>query len=153
MDGIGSIIAVVFVALILLGGGIAFQYAQSSAAPDKYSNETFDAGSLDTTESFNNSNINGATYLESPTVQDNQSQPYDTSAYTWHTDNGTLTIDSQALANTTNNTIQYSYSMPTQNQQQVTDYLGSVLTIGAWIPFILILGLILLVVGIFGGVS
>jgi len=153
MDSIGSIIAVIFVALALLGGGIAIQYAGSSAATDTPSNETFDAGGVGDTITFTDSNIDGATYLEDPTVEDKNGTVYDPSAYTWDTSNGTLTVDSQALANTTDNTIQYSYSVPTQTQQDVTNYLGNVLTVGAWIPLILIFGLVVTAITVFGGLS
>ena len=130
------------------------QYAFEESGTQESYTQTFDAGSIGSFQYFNQSNRSGVFYTESPIVEDNESAQYvEGQDYEWYSENGSLEITSQTLANTTNNTIDYSLTVPSQQQRQTAGFVATLLKGAKWIPLVLIVGLLVIVLGVFGGLA
>lgn len=152
MDSAQGLIAVVVVALVFVGGGIGAQYALSDMGSQNDYSEDFEAGSVGTLETFNHSNVDGAYYDRSVNVSGANMGMVEGQDYEWHETNGTLTVESERLANSTAK-IDYGYSMPTQAQDDIASTIGYILQTGAWIPLVLIFAVVVLGLGGFSKFS
>lgn len=155
MDGMQTFIAVIFVALLLVGSGIALNVASQSTAT-KYTNLTDELQSdgVGTILGTNNESIDGAYYSDNAIVVNASSGETlkDSQDYTWYETNGTLEIKSGDAANTNLN-VSYDWWDRSQTQITITESMSSLIGAGAYIPVILIVGLIMAVVGMMGGLS
>lgn len=155
MDGPHTIIAIIFVAIVLLGGGIAAQYADKTAA-DKYApNETATSAGVGTVLTLGNSSVDGAYYSDTAKVTNQTSGVVldgGGADYTWNEGNGTVTIESQDAANT-GLYVDYGWWDRSDTQQDTTRLIASILESGTWIPMLLVLGLVLIALAALGGLS
>jgi hypothetical protein len=155
MDGPQAIIALVVVALILAGGALAVTYSTKTTADDTQLSEQNEStvGGINTTVTFPNSSVDGAYYSKNATVTNSTDVELDSPGdYRWFEENGTLEVKSQAAANETL-TANYTIYERTERQQQASTILAYLFQSGAWIPMLLFLGLLVIALGIFGGLS
>lgn len=147
-----SFIAVVFVALVLLGMGISLSVASQSTAT-KYDNvtDTLSSGAINTTLATDNASIEGAYYSDNATVVNASSnlKLSSPSDYLWYNTNGTLKINSQDAAKTTLN-VTYDWYERTDTQITITDTVSQLTAAGAYIPFLLIVALLMAILGMMG---
>lgn len=150
MDSVGGIIAAVLLAAVLVGGAAVGSLALQESAPE-----------YDATESFNTSGV-GSTYsvTEGPYYSNTVEVTNGTGEtmaeetdYTWNDTSGTLTVESQSLANETGASIDYSYQEPTETQSQFAAYVGTLVQTGAFLPLVIIIGVVLVAAGVLGGLA
>lgn len=154
MDGPQAIILVVLVGMCVVGVGIATSYASVTTADDRVVNETNATGAgMNETVTFNSSNLDGAYYSENATVLDeNGTELDDPNDYVWHPENGTLTVQSSEAANESL-TANYTVWERSNEQQTVTATIAGLQQAGAWLPFVLFVGLLLVAMTTLGGLS
>lgn len=154
MDGPQVIILVVLVAMCIVGVGIATSYASVTTADEQTVNETNTTGApINETVTFNSSNIDGAYYSENATVVDeNGTELAEPNDYIWHSENGTLTVKSTEAANESI-TANYTVWERTGEQQTVTTAVAGLVQAGAWLPFVLFVGLLLVAMTTLGGLA
>ena len=153
MDGPQAIIALVFVALVMVAGAIAVDYSAEETAPEYDVNESTTTGSIGTIATFPNSSLEGAYYSETATVTNSSGVVLDNATdYRWYASNGTLTVLSQDAANQTVYA-DYTLSDPTQEQQTVSRGLAFLTNTGAYIPLVLFVGLLVIALSLFGGLA
>ena len=115
MDGPQSIIAVVFVALTLVGGALAVSYAGQTTAATYDATETVETGAIGDLVTLNNSGeVNY--FEEDVTIKTSNNKllaPQED--YEWYSENGTFTVLSDNADNATV-TVDYSYGAPTETQ-------------------------------------
>lgn len=144
MDGMQSIIAVIFIALILVGGAIAASVASQSTAT-KYTNvtDTLQSDSIGTILETNNASEDYY-YSDNATVVNGSSGNTlsDPSDYEWYNTNGTLKINSANAANTELN-VTYDWWERSETEITATENIGVLLETGAWIPFMIIVALLM----------
>lgn len=153
MDGAGTIIAVVFIALALVGGAIVASYASSETVLDRGGSDEITTNGIGTATPLPNS-TDAYSWSDSVEVENTTSNRLLVAEtdYNWNKNNGSVTPLSQDAANTTLN-VEYEYGSPSESQQEATNLLSMILDTGAWIPFLLVLALIILSLSIFGGLS
>jgi len=154
MDGPQAIIALIFVALVMVGGALAVNYSAEETAPEFDVNESTTTDGINSTASFSNSSIVNAYYSDTATVTNASSGTILTNEtdYRWYNSNGTIKILSQNAANTTVYA-EYVFQDPTQEQRTVTRGLAFLTNAGSFIPLILLIGLLAIVLSIFGGLA
>jgi len=146
-----AIVAVVVVAILLVGGGAVAQLSFVESGTSKEYTETFDAGAIGDIITFNESNRDDVIYEENVIVESKNNKLYvEGEDYTWYQNNGTLEVLSSNLANTTDNTIDYVVVAPTLKHRENADRIASLFSITQYIPLLLLIGLILIVLGVFG---
>lgn len=145
MDGPQLIIGAVFIALVLIGGGIVVSYGAQTSAIEYDASETVTTGNVSEVVELNNSS--SAHYWEEDvkiTTSNNkvlvQGEDYD-----WYVNNGTFEVLSDQAANT-EVTVEYHYGAQTETQQEATTIAALILESGAWIPMIIIFALVLFAV-------
>jgi len=155
MDSPGAIVGVVIVAVLLLGALVGAQFAYASSGQTTTVNESVDTGAVGDRVVLNQSNQDGLSYsTDAAVVNASGVDMIPGSDFSWQRTNGTLTVDSERLANETGATVTYAYTVPTQSQNQVVAMLANVLGPGAqWVPLVMILGLVFLAFGVLGGLS
>lgn len=155
MDSIGAVVAAIVLAIMLIGGGAVAQLAyEDSGATQEVVNESFDAGTAGSLVVLNESERDGVFYGEDPVVVNATGQTYLAGQdYDWNERNGTLTVLDGDLVNTTNNTIEYSYTIPSESQTETANTLASLFSAGLWLPLILVVLLVMLAAGALGGLA
>lgn len=154
MDGPQTIIAAVVVALVLLGGGIGVQYSMQEAGTQHNYTEEFDTGTVGSTVTFNESNIDRVYYTERVTVTNESGENMlEGDDFEWYQENGTLKVSSSDLANNVNAQIDYSLRNPTDSQHTFATILGNIYQSGAYIPMLVILALVFLAIGTLGALT
>lgn len=149
-----AIVALVVVAILLVGGAATAQYAYEEVGDEVELNETFDAGDVGTYVYFDQSNRSGVNYVSEVHVEGSNGDTYtETVDYRWYQDNGSLEVLSDELANSSNNEIEYGYQVPTRVQSQYADYVALIYQNAQYVPLLLFVVLILAVFGVFGGLS
>jgi len=153
MDGAGTIIAVVFVALALVGGGIVAAYSSQSTSLDRGATENVTTGNIDTVAELNRST---STYYWSDSVEVENISSGEllaaTEDYDWNKNNGSITPLSSDAANTNLN-VSYSYGAPSDSQKTATETISMILQAGSYIPFLLVIALVAIALAIFGGLA
>lgn len=149
MDGAGTIIAVVFVALALVGGGIVAAYASQETATEYGATETVTTGDIGNVTELTNSTSD---YYWSDGVEietSNNKLLVAGEDYDWHKTNGTFTVLSSDAANT-DLTVSYEYGAQSESQQTATDTIALLIETGAYIPLLLVLALVFTALAVFG---
>jgi len=153
MDGAQALIGVVALALLVAGGAVAASYATVTSADATDLSENATSGAPGDEVRFPSSETEGAYYSDTATVYNNTTElEGDGTDYRWNNDTGTLDVTSQAAANTTL-TANYTIYERTTEQQSAAATLASLFGALAYLPFVLMIGVVLLAVGVFGGVS
>jgi hypothetical protein len=152
MDGAQALIGVVALALLVAGGAVAASYASVTSAEATALSENATSGAPGDEVVFPSSETDGAYYSDTATVFNGSTELQNGTDYTWNGTDGTLTVDSQAAANTTL-TANYTIYERTTEQQSAAATLSSLFGALAYLPFVLMVALVLLAVGVFGGVS
>jgi len=155
MDSAGAIIAIVFVALAIVGSLAGAQLAYETGGEQFSETEDFDTNGVGSDVILNQSNREGLYYSADVNVQNGSGVAMvPESDYTWDDDNGTLTVESQDLANETSATIGYGYQIPTETQGQVASLLSNVLgDVAIFVPLIFVLALVTIALGLLGALS
>lgn len=152
MDGAGAIIAVVFVALALIGGGIVAAYSSQTTATEYDATESVTTGGIGNITELDNS-TNAYYWSDDVDIETSNNKLLVAGEdYDWHSDNGTFTVLSSDAANT-DLTVSYSYGAQSESQETATNTIGMLLEAGAYIPFLLILALVFIALAVFGGLS
>lgn len=135
----------VLVGILTIGAASAIDSAfEDSGQIQEIDGETVNTGGVGTIETLEQSNVGAAIYGDRPTITNgsgiimNQGDDY-----TWFTSNGTFRIESSNLANDNGVAVDYSYTVPNQNQEQLASLYGNFL--GAMAP---IMFMFLIVTGI-----
>lgn len=155
MDSIGAIVSVFVLAILVLGGGLVASHSlASSGQTQQQVSDKFSAGSVGSHIVFNASNRDGVYYSSSIAVTASNGDPYIAGKdYTWHRSNGTLTVKSQTLANTSNDQVAFSYRIPSTSQSRVASLVGALLRTGSFLPLLVIVLLIVIALGVLAGAS
>lgn len=153
MDSMGAVIALVVVAIMIVGGAAMAQVAFEDTGDLQSFSEGFNASSTGDLVVLNQSNREGVYYQDTVNVtNESGSLMIDGQDYEWYEDNGTLEVLSTDLTNT-NATIQYGYRVPSEQQRNVSGYLGSIFSSAAYLPYVLILLLVIIAASILGGLA
>jgi len=151
MDGPGTIIAVVFIALALIGGGIVAAYATQSTATDTETADNITTNGIGTISQVNNS-TSDYYFSDTPRITNGSNLLISEQDYDWNKNNGSFEILSSDAANTTLS-VRYAYGAQSDSQQSATNILALIIESGAYIPFLLILALVILSLSVMGGLS
>jgi len=149
-----SVIAFVFVAIVLISATIMVGYAGQATATEYALSENGTSGAINTTVYFPNSTIDNVFYSDSATVVNATSDTELTSGqdYEWNTINGTVTVLSQEASNTTL-TANYTLYEGSDTQKGVLDTVTKTYSVAAYVPLILLIGLLGIVLSLFGGLA
>jgi len=155
MDSAGAIIAVVFVAIAIVGSLAGAQLAFETGGEQFSATEDFDTNGVGSEVILNQSNRDGVYYSADVNVENGSGVAMvPTSDYAWDDDNGTLTVESQSLANENGAAIGYGYQIPTETQGQVASLLSTVLgDMAVFVPLIFVLALVIIALGLLGSLS
>jgi hypothetical protein len=149
-----AIVALVLVAILLLGGGAIGQVALEESGTHYDFNESFNTSTAGDVVAFKESNLNDVYYDDTVNVNDeNGTDMIAQQDYEWDSENGTLEVLAGELENDTNATIGYGYRQPTQTQQEFSGHVATIYQSGIWIPLLLFLALLLAALGVFGGLA
>jgi len=155
MDSAQALIGVIALALLVAGGAVAASYATVTSADDAALSENATSGGIGDRVAFPSSNTDGAYYSDSAMVT-NESSGVELTGngtdYTWVSENGTLVVESQNAANTTLRA-NYTIYERTTEQQSAAATLSSLFGALAYLPYVLMVAVVLLAVGVFGGLS
>jgi len=152
MDGGQAIIALVFVAILLVGTATAVTYASKQTAEEIDLNESTTTGSIGTLASFPNSNIEGAYYSPNATLKDeNATLLTNGTDYRWYQTNATFEVLSNETANETV-TGEYTLYEPSERQKAITTLLADTLFGASFVPLLLIIALVVIALAVFGGI-
>lgn len=131
------IIALVLVGVFLVAGASAVDEALADSGQTvEITGETLDTGTTGTIEELNQSKISSAFYDETVTIQNSTGATMNEGEdYEWFPKNGTFKVTSSALASETGVSVDYSYSIPNQNQQQIASTVGQYFDVLAPLAF------------------
>lgn len=133
-----AILAVVAVAVILSVGIGATDAALSSSGRETAIDDeswTPDAGNV--TE-LDESNIANARYSDTVTVTRNSKEMTDGVDYEWYADNGTVkALEGGDLDGVSSASIDYAFTLPTDQQQDIASLFGGSFEIGGVLVFVL----------------
>lgn len=154
MDGPQTIIALVFVALLITGSAIAINYSAETTAPEYDVNESTTTNGIGTIASFPNSSIDNAYYSDTAKVTNatDGSVLENGTGYEWLNSNGTLKVLSQDAANTTVYA-DYTFSEPNSEQETAITTIADLQFALSYLPWLLIIALIVITMTILGGAA
>lgn len=147
MDSPAAIVAVIILAIVLVGGGAMAQLALEENGVQRTYTEDFNTTTPGSTVTFTHSLEPGVYYTDTVNVTDENGtrmrEGYD---YDWNTENGTLTVLNGPLENDTGATITYAYRDPTQSQTQTAQRLSFIYENAYALPLVGIIALVLLAI-------
>jgi hypothetical protein len=155
MDTPGAAVALLVVAIAIIGAAAGAQLALEDTGDNVDVTETVSTGAVGDTVVLNESNQDGVFYDRDVHVtNDTGERMVQGSDFTWHDRNGTLTVQSTALSSQSNATVDYGYSIPTQSQRTVASWIASLTSnLGIVLPIIFILVLLFMGITLMGGLS
>lgn len=121
------IIALVLVAMFMVVGVSAIDEAYTdSGQTQEILDESVNTGAEGTIQKLDQSDIDGVFYDQTAVIENSSNVIMVGSGedYTWFEKNGTFRIDSARLADETGVTVDYSYTVPNQNQTMVANLYG-----------------------------
>lgn len=152
----GAVVAAVVLAILLVGGAAIAQHSYNETGEQGQTlTETFDAGATGTIITFNESNREDPVYYEETVdvVLKNGETVIEGQDYLWLEDNGTLEVLDGELDNTTDNEITYTYRVPSERQTELQEQIAWLYSSAQWLPFVLIVLLVVLAMSMMGGLS
>jgi len=155
MKGVGTMIAVLVIAIGLLGAVGVTHYATASTGVQEQYTESFDPGTNQTHVTLNQSNQTGVYYTDVVNVTgENDSRMRPGIDYRWHSSNGTLTVlDGGNLDGDTSATIEYSLRIPSEQQKTYTTLLGNLFNATYAIPIVAAIALLVAALSLFTQLS
>lgn len=149
-----AIVAILALALLLLGGAAAVSDAYESAGQhSEIENESFqpDAGNVTALE---HSNLESVFYDHAVRVYGENGQLVDEGAdYEWYRGNGTIrTLAGGRLDGDTQADITYGYSTTTDTQTEFASLFANQVEVGKWLIFVLVVALLVGGMRTLGGV-
>lgn len=145
-----AFIALVLVAVILLGGVAAYQQQiVSSAEATAVGNEGFQSPTAGEVIQLDQSNLTGAYYSDNETVRNDSDVEMEEGVdYEW-LNNGTIRpLSGGDLAGDANGTIDYHYRQTSPEQRARAEFVSLVLGNAGWI---VIVGVLILLLSVLGG--
>jgi len=153
MDSAQALIAVVVVALALVAGGLVVSHSATDAGGSNPTTESISTGAVNSTSVLNQSYIDRAVYSNTANVvNDTGIQMIAGEDYEWDGTNGTLTVKSDRLAGEDNVSVSYNYRVQSETESGTVGILTYLLDSAAFIPLILMIGVLVLGIAAFGGV-
>lgn len=154
MDSPAAVVALIIVAIMLVGGAATAQFAVSSTGDKRTFTEEFNTSAPGDIVEFNQSNVEEVYYSDTVNVTDeNGTLMRDGQDYEWIERNGTLRVLSGELENDTDATIRYSYRDPSPTQVNQASRIATLFDSALWIPLALLIALLVAALGVFGGLS
>ncbi len=150
-------IAIVLIAVpVLLVGGIAAVDSSLEEAGNEttVTDESFEPVGGDTT-TLNQSDVDGAIYDETVTVESNGTTYESDGNYSWDgglDGNGTISVvENSSLSNQSTATIDYGYTKTTEHQRFISGMLGDMFNTGGLMVIVVGIALILFAARVLGG--
>jgi len=155
MDTPAAAVALLAVAAVLIGATAGAQLAFEDTGDHTTVEETFATGSVGERVVLNDSNRDNVFYDRNVDVLNDTSETMVQGAdFDWNDRNGTLTVESTALASQSNATITYGYNLPNESQRMVASWLGWITgNLAMVLPLIVILGLLFMGLAGLGALS
>lgn len=145
MDSPAAIVIVIILGITLVGGAAMAQLAIEETGQQHEFTEDFNTTGTGSVVEFEHSHEPDVYYSDTVNVTNETGERMRAGIdYNWRTQNGTLEVLSEDLANNTGATIEYDYRDPTPAQEETADRLALIFQNAYALPLVAVFALVLL---------